>query len=384
MSNHEQRNLKVGIVCYPTHGGSGVVAVELAHALARRGHKIDVISYKIPPRLNTLHEGITFHSVPVPDYPLFDYPPYSLALAAKLAEVINEKHLDLLHVHYAIPHAVSGWLARTMSNRTDLPLITTLHGTDITIVGNDPIYLPITRFSLEVSDTVTVVSKWLGEQTRSELGCSYTPDVVYNFVDPERYRPRGDCALRHRIKLNGSPVLMHMSNFRAVKRIPDVVDTFLRVREQLPVQLVLVGDGPERSKAEAGLKSSRFAADVHFLGIQNEAEEVLAAADLFLLPSNAESFGLAALEAMACGVPVIGANVGGLPEVVVNGVSGRLTEVGDVEAMAKICLDLLNNPEDLEEMSGKARETACTKFTESSAVDRYEEIYRESIIARKN
>lgn len=374
----DNQNLNIGIVCYPTHGGSGVVAVELAHGLADLGHNVHIISYSLPARLDTLRSRISFHQVNVPDYPLFEYPPYSLALAAKLAEVISEFNLDVLHAHYAIPHAVSGWLSRKMANRHDLPLITTLHGTDITIVGNDPSYLPITRWSLEASDSVTVVSNWLGEEVKRKIGCKCDPKLIYNFVDSERYHPDKTKALDY-VLYGNIPVIMHMSNFRPVKRVNDVVEAFLQVREKVPAQLVMVGNGPDLPAAERKLKNSSFASDVHFLGLQDKAENLLPCADLFLFPSNAESFGLAALEAMSCGVPVVGANAGGLPEVVEHGKSGMLVEPEDVNGLAGACVDLLTDSQKLTEMKNSARERASTVFTDKKTIDEYVDEYRRSI-----
>ncbi len=375
----KRRALSVGIVCYPTTGGSGVVAVEIAHALAERGHQVHVVSYRKPARLDMMRPGIHFHPVDVPDYPLFEYPPYSLALATRLAEVICEFKLDVLHVHYAIPHAISGYLARKLANREDdLPLITTLHGTDITIVGKNPSYLPVTRFSLDSSDKVTVVSRWLASQVPERLGCGCTMDVIYNFVDTEKYQPRSSCQMKGRITRQ-TPVLMHMSNFRPVKHVEDVVECFLQVRKEIECQLVMIGDGPERPPAEKRLRESPFRADVHFLGIQDNAQEILPCADLFLFPSNAESFGLAALEAMACGAAVIGANVGGLTEVVRNGVDGVLTEPGDVNAMSAACLELLRDREKLNRMKQAARQRAVATFTTSASIDHYEDLYWRAI-----
>ncbi|MDP8206925.1 MAG: N-acetyl-alpha-D-glucosaminyl L-malate synthase BshA [Candidatus Electryonea clarkiae] len=378
MNDEARKSLSIGIVCYPTHGGSGVVACELAHGLAAKGHTVHVVSYAVPARLDTLRRGIHFHSVRVPDYPLFEYPPYSLALAARLAEVIDEFNLDILHVHYAIPHAISGWLAKKMTGRNNLPLITTLHGTDITIVGNDPSYLTVTQYSLKKSNAVTVVSKWLGEQVHMHLDCQCETVVVPNFVDTEIYKPDKKWHLKDRL-CNTKPIIMHMSNFRPVKRINDVVDTFLRVRKEVPAKLIMIGDGPERASAERKLKESPFASDVQFLGVHNSAEEILACADIFLLPSVAESFGLAALEAMACGVPVVGANVGGLPEVVEDGVSGFLLPAEDVLGMAKACLSLLTDSALLKKMKKVARKSAEKDFQQSVVIDRYEKMYRETI-----
>jgi len=377
----EPGTLRIGIVCYPTHGGSGMVATELAHALAERGHEVHVITYRQPARLDSLKPGVFFHPVPVPDYPLFDYPPYSLALATRISEVICEYHLDILHVHYAIPHALAGWVAKIIAGREDLPLITTLHGTDITIVGNDPSYLQATRFSIEKSDAVTVVSRWLGSQVKEIIGCRCDTNVIYNFVDTDRYHPDHPSRLCDRLGEVKKPILLHMSNFRPVKRVRDVVDIFLHVRREMDVFLVMVGDGPERVAAEARLHDAERSGEVLFLGTRDDAESILPCADLFLMPSTAESFGLAALEAMACGVPVIGTNAGGLPEVVVDGETGFLHQVGDVEGMARSALRLLADRDLYDAFSLSARRVACERFPREAAVDRYEELYRRSLAA---
>ncbi len=373
MTNGPKR-LKIGIVCYPTHGGSGVVAMEIAHGLAARGHQVHVMSYAEPARLDLSLENITFHCVRVPDYPLFEYPPYSLALAAKMSEVVLEENLDVLHVHYAIPHAVSAWLARKMSNRDDLPIITTLHGTDITIVGNDPSYLPITRYSLETSDAVTVVSKWLGTEVSKRVGCDCDCTVIHNFVDGGIYSSERAISADPTFHLNGEkPVLMHMSNFRPVKRVSDVVDVFLKVRETVDCQLVMIGDGPERKAMEARLQQSPYADDVTFLGVVDQAEQVLPFADVFLLPSNAESFGLAALEAQACGVPVVGYKAGGLVEVVLDGETGYLLDVDDIDGMANASKEILTS-KDLRSMMGEAaRSSALGRFPLEKAIPAYED-----------
>jgi N-acetyl-alpha-D-glucosaminyl L-malate synthase BshA len=374
------KKLNIGVVCYPTRGGSGIVAVETAHAMAERGHNVHVVSYAHPARLNSLLENVYFHPVRVPEYPLFEYPPYSMALAAQLAEVITRHKLDVLHAHYALPHAISAWLARTMAQRNDLPIVTTLHGTDVTIVGNDPSYLTVTKFSVESSDRVTTVSNWLSKRVSEVVGCDREDtEVVHNFVDTNIFYPH-DTDLGRRLHQGGEyPVLLHMSNFRPVKRIGDVVDVFLKVREKMPVRLVMVGDGPDRSSAEAKLKASLYSDDVQFLGSQDSAEQILPAADVFLFPTNAESFGLAALEAMACGVPVIGANAGGLPEVVQDGVTGRLLAPGDTDNMASAVVDILSDRNKYKEMSAAARNRAETHFKPKKAIERYEAIYRESI-----
>lgn len=370
-----RKKLRIGTVCYPTQGGSGIVAVELAHQMADRGHDVHVISYAKPVRLDTLRAGITFHSVRVPDYPLFEYPPYSLALAAQISEVIQNHSLDIIHVHYALPHATSAWLGRRIAGREDIPVITTLHGTDITIIGNDPSYLNVTRFSVDISDAVTTVSSWLASRVNEVVGCECDSKVIYNFVDAERFLPERSPAAQRLRSGSESPILMHVSNFRPVKHVSDVVDTFLKIREKMPVRLVMVGDGPERPNAENRLKNSPYRDDVHFLEPQGNIENLLPAADLLMLPSDAESFGLIALEAMACGVPVIGTNAGGLPEVVTDGREGRLLPVGDSDNMAKAAMEILSNPGLHRKMSTVARETAIQKFSPAVIVKQYEDLY---------
>ncbi len=370
-----RKQLKVGIVCYPTQGGSGIIAAEVAHRMAARGHEVHVLSYAQPARLDTLRKNVSFHHVRVPEYPLFEYPPYSLALAAEISEVIYHHSLDVLHVHYALPHAMSAWMGRRIAGREDIPVITTLHGTDITIVGNDPSYLNITRFSVEISDAVTAVSSWLAQRVNEVVGCECESQVIYNFVDSERYTPqRLEPAQRLRAG-SEAPVLMHVSNFRPVKRIQDVVEIYLKIREHGPAKLVMVGDGPERLAAEKRLKATSYSADVHFLGSNDAIEELLPGADLLLFPSDGESFGLAALEAMACGVPVIGARAGGLPEVVTDGIEGRLLPVGDVEGMATAALEILGDAALHKQMSSAARKTAVERFSPEPIVQLYEELY---------
>ncbi len=382
MSEPTRRPLRIGMVCYPTTGGSGIVAVELAHQLADRGHEVHVISYAMPMRLDTLQRNIRFHTVSVPSYPLFEYPPYSLALAAQAGEAICEHQLDLLHVHYAIPHAISGWLARQISGKEDVPVITTLHGTDITIVGNDPSYLAVTRFSLEACDKVTVVSQYLRDKVQEVIRCQRNTHVIHNFVDGQQYKPGKTC-LRERLGIDEeTPLLLHMSNFRPVKRSMDVVETFLKVRQELPAKLLMIGDGPDRVACETRLKRSPFSEDAVFLGPQFEAERILPSADLFLFPSNAESFGLAALEAQACGVPVIGYRVGGLPEVVEEGETGLLYEVGDVEAMARGAVELLRDRPRHGRMGTASRERALKLFAPRGIVQQYEDLYWQAILER--
>src|ERR1700735_934081 len=333
--------MKIGITCYPTYGGSGVVATELGIELAARGHEIHFISYAMPIRLSSAHERIYFHEVEVTSYPLFDHPPYTLALAAKMFEVAEEASLDLLHVHYAIPHSVSALLARMMVAPRRLPFITTLHGTDITLVGNDRSYLPITAFSIENSDGVTAISNYLRERTLREFDIKRPIEVIPNIVNCDLYKRSEDQTLRAQWAPGGEPILMHLSNFRPVKRICDVVEIFALVREKIPAKLVMIGDGPDRGAAEYLVRKKRLSRDVFFLGKQDSINEKLGVADLFLLPSQEESFGLAALEAMACEVPVIATNVGGLPEVVTHGLDGYLFEPRDVASAAAYALEIL-------------------------------------------
>jgi len=374
------QKLRIGMICYPTHGGSGVVAVELAHELAEKGHEIHVISYDTPLRLDLLRKNIFFHLVKVPAYPLFEYPPYSLALAAQTAEVVCRHNLDILHAHYAIPHAMSAWLARQISERIEnLPIITTLHGTDITLVGNDPSYLSTTKYSLNNCDNVTMVSHWLLEKVEEVLGCACNHHVIYNFVDSNRFKPK-KTNLRARLNSDSKiPILMHMSNFRPVKRVKDVAEIFLMMREKIPLKLVMVGDGPDRADVEVFLKQSPFADDVLFLGKQSKSEDILPAADLFVMTSNAESFGLAALEAQSCGVPVIGYNAGGLSEVIANEETGLLVNVGEMQTLADDAVELLNDKKRYKRMSSSARERASNKFSTKILIEEYERVYYTSI-----
>jgi N-acetyl-alpha-D-glucosaminyl L-malate synthase BshA len=368
--------MKIGITCYPTYGGSGVVATELGIELAARGHDVHFISYAMPIRLNTANEHIFFHEVEVTTYPLFDHPPYTLALAVKMFEVADEVKLDLLHVHYAIPHSVSALLARSMALPRRLPFITTLHGTDITLVGNDRSYLPITRFSIEQSDGVTAISKYLQERTLKEFEIHRPIEVIPNFVNCDLYCRCENSPLRAQWAPNGEPILMHLSNFRPVKRITDVVEIFALVREKIPAKLVMIGDGPDRGAAEHLVRERKISRDVLFLGKQDNVQEKLCAADLFLLPSDLESFGLAALEAMACEVPVIASNVGGLPEVVTNAVDGFLVPPRDVAAAAKYALQILMRADRGREMGILARINARKNYCANDVIPHYEEYYR--------
>jgi N-acetyl-alpha-D-glucosaminyl L-malate synthase BshA len=367
--------MKIGITCYPTYGGSGVVATELGIELAARNHEVHFISYAMPIRLDGASERIRFHEVEVTTYPLFDHPPYALALATKMAEVAEEASLDLLHVHYAIPHSVSALLARMMMAPKRLPFITTLHGTDITLVGSDRSYLPITRFSIEQSDGVTAISKYLRDRTVKEFEIKRPIEVIPNFVNCELYQRRANPAVRAQWAPDGEPILMHLSNFRPVKRVTDVVEIFALVREKIPAKLVMIGDGPDRGAAEYLARKKRLSKDILFLGKQGRVYEQLGLADLFLLPSELESFGLAALEAMACEVPVVATNVGGIPEVVTHGVDGYLVEPHDVAGAAKYALEILTRPDRGRAIGEMARANASRKYCSNDIIPLYESYY---------
>jgi N-acetyl-alpha-D-glucosaminyl L-malate synthase BshA len=371
--------MKIGIICYPTQGGSGVVATELAMALARRGHSVHLFSYAHPFRLPRFQRNLILHEVEVSTYPLFKYPPYDLALAARLAEVVEEAGLQILHAHYAVPHATSAWLAKQLVAPRPVRVVTTLHGTDITLVGTDPAYFRVVRFSILQSDRVTAVSQSLRRQTQEEFGIGRDIVVVPNFVDTKRFRDLPESSERRVFAPNGEPILAHASNFRPLKRVGDVLRIFARVRTEMPAKLLLIGQGPDRIFAQRLAKDLGVEADVHFLGEQEFPERLYACADLFLLPSEQESFGLSALEAMSCGVPVIATRVGGLPELIEDGKTGFLFPVGDVEGMAQAALRLLRDPELRHAMARDARRIACEKYDQERVVDLYEELYRELI-----
>jgi L-malate glycosyltransferase len=373
--------MKIGISCYPTYGGSGVVATELAMALAEGGDEVHVVSYAMPTRLAFTSSRLFFHEVVVPHYPLFEYPPYSLALATKMAEVARHHDLDLLHVHYAVPNAVSAVLARDMVAPKPLPVVTTLHGTDITLVGNDPSYLETTRFGIERSDLVTAVSQFLVDATYEHLRVEGKPiEVVPNFIDPQRFElARGDAGARRWSRGEDEKVLVHISNFRPVKRVLDVVKTFERVLARMPARLILVGDGPDRPQLERYCRERRICHALTFTGSLPMIEEALVGADLFLLPSETESFGLAALEAMSCEVPVIASRVGGLPEVVDEGVTGFLRPVGDVEGMAEAALSLLTDEPRRRAFGLEARKQAVERFGQAAVVGQYRRVYEKAV-----
>jgi L-malate glycosyltransferase len=374
--------MKIGITCYPTYGGSGVVATELGIELAARGHQVHFITYSQPFRLGGRERDILYHEVPVSNYPLFEFAPYSLALSTRMAEVATYYDLDLLHVHYAIPHAISALLARQMcaAQGRRLPFITTLHGTDVTLVGMDRSYLPITRFGIEQSDGVTAISKYLRDKTLTDFAITRPIEAIPNFVNCDVYLPmnpdkRADGRAAWATK--DEKLLIHLSNFRPVKRVTDCVQIFARVVKEVPAHLLLVGDGPDRSQAEMLASSLGIRERIHFLGKQDSVSELLPLADLMLMPSELESFGLAALEAMACRVPAIATSVGGVPELIENGVNGCLFPVGDVESMSQCAIALLKDPARLEAMGAAARQTAQDHFCASRIIPLYERYYEE-------
>jgi N-acetyl-alpha-D-glucosaminyl L-malate synthase BshA len=374
--------MNIGITCYPTYGGSGVVASELGKALAERGHKIHFISYAMPIRLDGFIGNIVYHEVEISTYPLFDFPLYTPALASKIVEVARFEKLDLLHAHYAIPHAISAYLAKQILGDNSLKIVTTLHGTDITLVGLEPSYLPALKFSIEQSDGVTAVSRFLKEKTITNYNINKDIEVIPNFVDTAKYRKVDASTIRKNIAPNGEKVLIHISNFRVVKRVQDVIRIFQIVRKKLPSKLVLVGDGPDRSSCEQLCRELKICDDVEFLGKQAEIIPLLSASDLFLIPSQSESFGLSALEAMACEVPVIASSVGGLPELVVHGETGYIAEIGDVERMAKYAVELLTNITRYRLFSAASRKRAVEAFNVTNVIDRYERYY-EKVLSTK-
>ncbi len=371
------RTLRVGIVCYPMPGGSGVVATELGMSLAERGHEAHFITSSHPSRLRAYEPGVFLHKVDSVDYPLFQqHSPYALGLAVKIREVAVQHDLDVIHAHYAIPHAASAFLAREMLRPRRLRVMTTLHGTDITLVGAMPSYYEMTRFSIEQSDHVTAVSEFLREATVREFGVTRPIEVIPNFVDTRVFRPECRPEIRRRLAPEGERIVMHVSNFRPVKNLEVVVDVFAGVARDIPSRLVLVGDGPERDRAERRSREHGVLDRVVFLGDQEYVADLLPAADVFLLPSGHESFGLAALEAMACGVPVVGSRIGGLPEVIVDGETGHLCDPDDVACMQELVRNLLTDEIRRREMGRRARERAEACFARDPVVDRYVDAYR--------
>lgn len=371
--------INIGIVCYPTFGGSGVVATELGKALAKEGHRVHFITYSQPTRLDFLNENLFYHEVEFHSYPLFEYPPYELALASKMVSVVKNEKLDLLHVHYAIPHASAAYMAKQIlkSEGIYIPVVTTLHGTDITLVGKDPSYEPVVTFSINQSDGVTAVSEDLRRETYEHFKITVDIDVIPNFIDLDKFKKQKKDHFKKAICPNGEALVVHTSNFRKVKRINDVVEIFSNIHKAIPSKLLMIGDGPERAKAEAQSKELGIENDVRFLGKLEAIEEVLSVADLFLMPSEKESFGLAALEAMACEVPLISSNAGGLPELNVQGITGFMSEVGDVEDMSRkalFILDKKNLPTFKENALKRARE-----FDIANILPLYERVYQRVI-----
>ena len=372
--------MNIGIVCYPTFGGSGVLATELGKALADKGHNIHFITYQQPVRLSGFHANIFYHEVRVPTYPLFDYPPYETALASTMVDVITNNNVELLHVHYAIPHAAAAYMAKQILAKQGkrIPVITTLHGTDITLVGKDKTYSPVVTFSMNESDVLTAVSENLKEETFKNFTIEKDIEVIYNFVDVKRFHRKPVDAFKKLIAPNGEKIIVHASNFRKVKRVEDVVATFLLINEKMPSTLLLLGDGPERSHIEAAARDCTAHNAIKFLGKQEQMEDILPIADLFLLTSEYESFGLAALEAMAAEVPVISTNAGGLPEININGFSGYMSNVGDVDDMSKNALAILKDEASLAKFKANALLQA-KKFDIENIVPQYEALYKRVI-----
>ncbi|HUL43072.1 MAG TPA: N-acetyl-alpha-D-glucosaminyl L-malate synthase BshA [Bacteroidota bacterium] len=370
--------MNIGIACYPTYGGSGVVAAELGKSLAERGHRIHFISYAMPIRLGGFLGNVVYHEVEVSTYPLFDFPLYTPALASKIVEVARLERLDIVHAHYAIPHATSAYLARQILGRQNAPkIVTTLHGTDITLVGLEPSYLPVMKFSIEQSDGVTAVSRFLREKTLTNYQINTDIEVIPNFVDTEKYRRNEDSSICQTFAPHDEKILIHVSNFRTVKRVPDVIQIFNLVRQKVPSKLLLVGDGPARSNCEQLVRELNLEGHVKFLGKQLELVPLLSAADIFLMPSQSESFGLSALEAMACEIPVVATSIGGLPELIVHGETGFIAEIGDIERMAKYAVDLLTNDQKYTMFAAASRRRAVEVFGAAKVVDQYERYYEQ-------
>ncbi len=378
--------MNIGITCYPTFGGSGVVATELGVELSKRGHEVHFISYSVPMRLKSFSENIFFHKVEMANYPLFDFPLYSIALASKIVEIAKYNGLDLVHAHYAIPHATSAYLAREIikeeisdgKNSSELKIITTLHGTDITLVGLEISFLPAMKFSIMKSDGVTAVSSFLKVKTESHYGITKDIEVIPNFIDTGKYKRfsnhETEC-LKERFSKNGERILVHTSNFRPLKRVDDCIRIFNEVRKKIPSKLLLIGDGPERSNSEYLAKDLGIYDDVTFYGNQESFVEILSVSDLFLMPSQSESFGLSALEAMSCGVPVVSSNAGGLPELNLHGETGYIAEMGDVNKMGEYAVDLLENKRKYKIFSENARNRAVNLFSTEKVVPQYEKYY---------
>ena len=369
--------MKIGVLCYPTHGGSGVVASELAIGLAERGHEVHIVSYATPFRLQGFHQNLYMHEVDFTTYPLLKYPPYALALATKLVDLAESFQIELIHAHYAMPHATSAYLAKQIMGSQGIKTVTTLHGTDITLVGADASFTKVIKFAIEESDGVTAVSEYLKQRTIEEFDIGREIRVIHNFIDPARPALSRDLRLRETFAPNGEKLLMHASNFRPVKRTDDVIRVFARVQELIPARLVLIGDGPQLRKTQELVGDLNLADKVHYLGEQDQLEPLLSCADLFLLPSEQESFGLTALEAMNCGVPVIATDIGGLPELVIHGETGYLFPIGETERMAAAAAALLRDHEQHERFRRKARDRAVEGFNANRIIPRYEAFYEE-------
>ena len=375
--------MKVGIVCYPTHGGSGVVASELAIGLAKKGHEIHIVSYAPPFRLRSFHQNIFIHEVGIASYPLFKYPPYALGLATKLVELVEAYDLELIHAHYAVPHAASAYLAKQILNSQLIKIITTLHGTDITLVGADQSFRRVIKFTIEKSDGVTAVSDYLKQQTIREFDIQREIRVIHNFIDTARPAQHRNQCDRESYAPHGEKILMHASNFRPVKRVGDVVRIFAEVHARIPAKLILIGDGPERPFIQQLIKDLKLSADVYFLGEQDHLEPLFFCADLFLLPSEQESFGLTALEAMNCSVPVIATETGGLQEVITHGKTGYLYPVGEIKKMAEKSIELLSNLEKHKLFKQQARRRATQSFNADKIIPQYEAFYEEILRAKQ-
>jgi N-acetyl-alpha-D-glucosaminyl L-malate synthase BshA len=373
--------MRIAIVCYPTFGGSGVVATELGLELARRGHEIHFITYSQPVRLALLNPNVHYHEVNVPEYPLFHYQPYELALSSKLVDMVKLYKIEVLHVHYAIPHAYAGYMAKQMlkDEGIDIPMVTTLHGTDITLVGNHPFYKPAVTFSINKSDFVTSVSQSLKEDTLKLFNIKNEIQVIPNFIELDKIKKEDKSPCQRSVMANDEErIITHISNFRKVKRIPDIIAIFNKIQKEIPAKLMMVGEGPEKEKAEQLCRELGIQDKVIFFGNSNEIDTILCQTDLFLLPSKTESFGLVALEAMACGVPVISSNAGGLPEVNKDGFSGYLSEVGDVDSMANNALKILKNQTELDQFKKNALITA-QQFDIKKILPLYEDLYQRAI-----
>jgi L-malate glycosyltransferase len=372
--------MKIGISCYPSQGGSGVVATELGLELAKRGHTVHFISYRRPFRLNRIVENVFFHKVEVHEYPLFEYPPYSLALASKIVEVARKDGLDLVHAHYAVPHAISAWLASQMLTEQKLPVVSTLHGTDITLVGQEPGYHPVTAFALRHADALTAVSESLAKDTRKIFGKDLKVECIHNFVDTDQFAPDERPALRAQFAQPDESLFLHLSNFRPVKRVQDVVAIFDRLAKGHPARLLLAGSGPERSAIKQKVHDLGLDHRVSFLADPASLPDLMKIADCFLLPSEQESFGLVALEAMSSGVPVIASDTGGLPELITTGVDGYLVPVGDIDSFTAHAIELTQDPEGRRAMGRVARHTALSRFAIQDIMPKYLQLY-ESLLA---